>query len=96
MKRNRAAFLILTLLVLPILILVGAAHVYALGHYGIPGTLDGCDVCHDFSGGYYDSPTLGNLRWVNSSIEWPLGTVHSPVKFTIFSVSYTHLRAHET
>ncbi|MDY6836854.1 MAG: hypothetical protein SWH78_02670 [Thermodesulfobacteriota bacterium] len=85
MKTDRSAFLFLTLLALPILILVGAPHVYALGHYGIPGTLDGCDVCHDFAGGYYDSPTLGNLRWVNSSIEWPLGTVHSPVKFTIFS-----------
>ena len=77
MTTNRSAFLFVPFLALSVLILVGAPQVYGLGHYGIPGTLDGCDVCHDFAGGYYDSPTLGNLRWVNPSIEWPLGTVHS-------------------
>ena len=76
MKMNRSAFLFLMFLVLPILILTGAPHVYAFGHFGIPGTSEGCDVCHDFAYGFYDDPGSGNLRWVKSSIEWPEGTVH--------------------
>ena len=85
MKTNRSAFLFLMFLVLPILSLVGVPHVYAFGHFGIPGTLEGCDVCHDFANGFYDDPGSGNLRWVKSSIDWPEGTVLSPVKFTKFS-----------
>lgn len=59
--------------------------VYPLGHYGIPGTfIGGCDVCHDFVNGAY-APATGNLRWVRDEIEWPEGTIHSPVNFIIFS-----------
>jgi len=63
------------------------SHAYAIGHYGIPGTyLGGCDVCHDFVNGVYeptiDLPGTGNLRWVKSTIEWPVGTVLTGVTYT--------------
>ena len=64
---NRTALWLL-FIALPIMVLVGAKDARALGHYGIPGTVAGCDECHDFAGGYYDSVTLGNLRWVRSTI----------------------------
>jgi hypothetical protein len=83
-KMNRFSVLLITFLVLPFLAFSGGPNAYALGHYGIPGTVEGCDVCHDFSAGFYDSPGSGNLRWVKSTIEWPTGTFHSPVKFTKF------------
>lgn len=70
------------LMALALLILMGSPKVFALGHYGIPGTFEGgCDVCHDFVDGGY-APASGNLRWVRSTIEWPAGTIHSGVSYT--------------
>jgi hypothetical protein len=65
---NKAALFLLLSLALPILLVVGAQDAYALGHYGIPGTVDGCDECHDFAGGFYDDAGSGNLRWVKPTI----------------------------
>lgn len=62
---------------------MGLSNAHAIGHYGIPGTyLGGCDVCHDFISGEYAG--TGNLRWVKSSIDWPVGGL---VEFT--GVTYT-------
>jgi len=77
--------LLLAFVILPVLTLIDAHTVCALGHFGIPGTTDGCAVCHDFISGSYDNPALDNLRWVRSTIEWPPGTLLAPVKFTQWS-----------
>lgn len=58
---NRFILVLMTFLLFSILIFLGLPHVYALGHYGIPGSTDSCNVCHDFAGGYYNSPGLGNF-----------------------------------
>jgi hypothetical protein len=81
MKRKYFIFII----ALVALVFTGflSGNVYALGHYGVPGTVDGCFTCHDFMNGYYDTSGY-NLRWVRSSIEWPTGTVHPTVYFRIF------------
>ncbi len=65
---NRTPLFFLALLALSMLVLVGTPNVYALGHYGIPGTVEGCDECHDFAGGFYDDAGSGNLRWVKATI----------------------------
>ncbi len=65
---NRFLVLLITFLVLPFLAFSGGPNAYALGHYGIPGTVEGCNDCHDFATGFYDSPGSGNLRWVKSLI----------------------------
>ncbi len=65
---NRFLLLLIAFLVLPFLAFSGGSNAYALGHYGISGTVEGCNDCHDFASGYYDSPGSGNLRWVKSTI----------------------------
>ena len=74
--------------ILPLIALMAigifSGNVYSLGHYGIGGSVADCNICHDFAGGYYNSPGLGNLRWVKSTIEYPTGTFH-PVYFVSFS-----------
>ena len=74
--------------ILPLIALMAigifSGNAYALGHYGIGGSVADCNICHDFAGGYYNSPGLGNLRWVKSTIEYPTGTFH-PVYFVSFS-----------
>jgi hypothetical protein len=47
---------------------LGPQDAFAIGHYGIPGTVEGCDECHDFLNGFYDDAGSGNLRWVKSTI----------------------------
>ncbi len=58
----------------------------AIGHNGIPGTYEGCIVCHDFINGVYEptpeQPGTGNLRWIRSSMEWPTGVIHSGITYT--------------
>lgn len=78
------------ILLIPLITLIAisvfSANVYSVGlqgHYkdqGGPGAnVEDCDVCHDFAGGYYNSPSQGNLRWVRSTIN------SRTVKFTLFS-----------
>jgi hypothetical protein len=64
-------------------VLTGTA--YPIGHGGIPQTLPGCLVCHDFANGFYNNPSSGNLRWIRSTIEWPEGTIHNNVTYTLYS-----------
>jgi hypothetical protein len=78
------------LLFIPLIALIAmgifSGNVYAgpSGHYGIGGSVADCNICHDFAGGYYNSPGLGNLRWVKSPIVYP--NVISPnVYFVSFS-----------
>ena len=79
---HKFRFVSLMFLVMPVFLFTGVPDGHAIGHYGIPGTyLGGCDVCHDFVNGEY-APVSGNLRWVRDEIEWPVGTVHSNVKYT--------------
>lgn len=78
------------IMILPLIALIaigflsGNVYAGASGHYGIGGAVADCNICHDFAGGYYNSPGLGNLRWVKSTIEYPTGTFH-PVYFVSFS-----------
>ncbi|MFH1025818.1 MAG: hypothetical protein V1764_03985 [Nitrospirota bacterium] len=78
------------ILIIPLIafIAVGilSGNVYSLGHYksqsGIGGTVEDCNICHDFANGYYESPpTNFNLRWVRTTING------KTVKFTAFSGS---------
>src|SRR3989304_2003635 len=74
--------------ILPLIALIAIGifrgNVYSLGHFGIGGSVADCNICHDFAGGYYNSPGLGNLRWVKSPIVYP--NVISPnVYFVSFS-----------
>jgi len=64
-------------LILAVLFSLGALNAYAAaGHYGISGSLAGCEVCHDFEFGSYAGS--GPLRFV-------LPTINSlPVDFTNF------------
>lgn len=66
---------------------IGVSNAHAAGHYGIPGTYEGCIVCHDFIGGDYepDPPGSGNLRWVKSNIVWPPDINATGVTFTKLS-----------
>ena len=75
---NRPTQLPVSVLLLLVLTFWGAPSAHALGHYGIPGTVEGCDACHDFAGGFYDDAGSGNLRWVKATIN------ALPVSFTTF------------
>jgi hypothetical protein len=83
---KKVVFLICcALLVMTVSIPMALSDAEAVGHYDIPGTyLGGCDVCHDFINGEYAG--TGNLRWVKSEIDWPVG---GPVEYT--GVTYTKL-----
>jgi hypothetical protein len=78
----------LIIMVIPLIALIAigifSGNVYALGHYGIGGSVADCNICHDFASGWYNTPGSGNLRWVKSTIEYPAGTPHS-VWFVNFS-----------
>ena len=86
---NRKCMIGIILLVA--LVVTGAisGKVYSLGHFkdqgGPGGSVTDCNVCHDFTK-YYDNYTLGNLRWVRTSIVDKLGNSHT-VKFLKFSSS---------
>lgn len=88
-KKMDKKYLIL-IIPLTVLAVIGmlSGNVYSLGHYkdqgGPGGTVADCNVCHDFAGGYYNNYTLGNLRWVKSTIYDQLSNPHT-VKFVKFS-----------
>jgi hypothetical protein len=73
------------LLVIPLIALIAigvfSGNVYSLGHYGIGGSTDDCNICHDFAGGAYNNPPSQNLRWVKSPITYP--SVISPDTYFI-------------
>jgi hypothetical protein len=76
------------IMVIPLIALIAigivSGNVYALGHYGIGGSVADCNICHDFAGGWYNTPASGNLRWVKSPIVYP-GVISPNVYFVSFS-----------
>lgn len=71
------------LLIIPLIALIAigifSGNVYSdivglQGHYkdqgGPGGNVSDCNICHNFAGGYYNNPALGNLRWVKSAIKF--------------------------
>jgi len=71
------------LLTLGIMVGVGVNNAHAIGHYDIPGTYEGCIVCHDFIDGVYepDVPGTANLRWIRDEITWD-GSTYTGVTYT--------------
>lgn len=85
------------ILMIPLIALITmgflSGNVYSLGHFkdqsGIGGSVEDCNICHEFDVGFYENPDPGyNLRWVKRQIEWPPGSgIFHNVKFTKFSDS---------
>jgi hypothetical protein len=78
---KKSVLLFLCALVIPVLGLTNVADVGAAGmegHWNVSLGTDihasvgdeGCNICHDFAGGYYNSPTLGNLFWVREDMDY--------------------------
>lgn len=82
-KMDKRYFILILPLIALAIIGILSGNVYSLGHYkergGPGGTVVDCNICHDFENGYYNSPDLGNLRWVRQTING------RPVYFVKFS-----------